>query len=131
MKFGTFEGTPAELNDVCENHGFKPDDFLNTPTRFQPKIWALICFIVVFAVISVLLWTIVDMSQGIYKTLIIINLILTIIITIIVQLRFDKWIVTVVTFLGSLIILSVSLDYVTPKDAIDEMKDTIIKNPQE
>lgn len=130
MKFGNFEGSPAELNDICQNLGFKPDDFLNTPSRFQPKIWALILFAALFALISIVLWTVVDKTTDFYKAMIILNLIFTIILTILVHLRFDKWVITIVAFLGSLIILSVSLDYLTPKDAIEEMKDTITTKPK-
>jgi len=126
MKIGSFEGTPDELKDVCENHGFTSSDFLTTPARFQPKLWALIVFVVLFTVLSIVLWT-GELSSNWNKALIIINLILIIIIAILVHLRFDKWLVSVITFLGGLIVLSVSLDYVTPKDAIEEMKETIMK----
>jgi succinate-acetate transporter protein len=126
MKIGSFEGTTEEYKDVCENHGFTSSDFLTTPARFQPKVWALIVFVILFTILSILLWT-CDLSSNWNKSLIIINLILIIIIAIVVHLRFDKWLISVITFLGGLIVLSVSLDYVTPKDAINEMKETIMK----
>lgn len=126
MKIGLFEGTPDELRDACENHGFKSSDFLTTPGRFQPKIWALILLVILFAAISIILWT-SELPSNLNKALIIFNLILIVIIAIIVHLRFEKGFITTITFLGGLIILSVCLDYVTPKDAINEIKETIFK----
>ncbi len=125
MKLGSFEGTTDELQDVCENHGFNASDFLNTPTRYQPKVWALILFVILFTISNIILWTI-ELSTNWDKIFIISNLILTIIIAVAVHLRFEKWPITVITFLGGLIILSVSLGYVTPKEAIDEMKEKLI-----
>jgi|GEM_PF-1268190 len=127
MKLGSFEGTPEELKDVCENHGFDASDFLNSPTRFQPKMWIIYLAILIFSILSVCIWTI-EISSTLLKVLIILNLVIVIFITALVHLRFEKWFITVLSFLGGLIILSVSLGYVTPKDAINELKNTVIQN---
>lgn len=127
MKFGSFEGTPEELKNVCENHGFDPTAFLDTPARFRPRIWGVITCIVAFTFISVCLWTFV-MPRALYNSLTLINIIIVIITTALVHLRFEKWPITALSFIGGLIVLSVSLGYMTPKDAINEMKDKALQN---
>jgi hypothetical protein len=127
MKFGDFfEGTPQEFKDVCQNHGFDPSVFLNPSQRFNTKVWVLITLTAVFTILSILMWAI-PMSDNLLKAFTIINLILAIICAIIIQLKFNNTWVTGISFFGGLLIISVCRGYITPKDAIKELKDKTIK----
>jgi Na+/H+ antiporter NhaD/arsenite permease-like protein len=67
------------------------------------------------------------MTAGWLKSLTIINIIVVILLTGIVHLRFEKWSLTVLAFIGGLIVLSLSLGYITPKEAIDNLKDKVLQ----
>jgi hypothetical protein len=126
MKFGSFEGTPDELKNVCENHGFDPSSFIKTPPKFRPKLWIVITLISVFTIISICTWTI-DLPETAIKAGTILNLVLVIVITAIIHLRFERWELTALSFFGGLIVLSMSLGFITPKEAINDLKDRGLK----
>ena len=131
MKFGNFEGTPQELKDVCENHGFDPSTFLNTPPRFKPKLWFLVSVVILFTMVSVLIW-VLPLSESWLKALTIINLTLTIVSAVVIQLKFNNAWITGISFFGGLLIIAVSLNYITPKEAIKELKEkaTIVEKKE-
>ncbi|SFO66304.1 hypothetical protein SAMN05428949_6030 [Chitinophaga sp. YR627] len=121
MKLGSFEGTPEELKDICTNHGFNPEDFLNTAPRYNPKVWALLLLVILFAIVNIFIMCL-DPSKILKNSLIIANFIIIIMITSMVHLKFEKTYVTLLVFFGGLIVCSVSLGYMTPKEALKQMQ---------
>lgn len=123
MKLGSFEGTPQELKDLCENHGFEPSIFLSVPPQVRVKIWMIIIMSLLFAISCIIMWT-SELPETISKTLIVIDLIFIILLTILVHLKYQRWEATILVLIGCSIILSLCLDFITPKEAIDNLRNT-------
>ncbi|KQR93282.1 hypothetical protein ASG01_08780 [Chryseobacterium sp. Leaf180] len=123
MKIGSFEGTPQELKDICENHGFKPEDFFEKPNK-KDKPYLVYIFVLssILTALFTILWT-AGLNEIYSKILIIISLILLIFLVIICHLRFNNIYITVIILLSGITILSLSVNLITIQEALKEMRD--------
>ncbi len=62
------------------------------------------------------------MGDILSKIFIVSAFVLAFITTITIHLKYDKWEVTSITFLGCLVVLSLCLGILTPKQAIDKLQ---------
>lgn len=126
MKFGSFEGSSEELKDIVENHGFKPENFLDNSPRFIPNIWAVYILSGILTILFISL-SIFDLNDNLKKAFIIISFVLLIANSSLIHLKFNNWFVTSLIFIGGIIILSLSLNIVTTEQALKELKEIKIQ----
>lgn len=119
-----FKGTPEELKYVCENHNFEPTVFFKNPNNLKLKTWMFIGLIILFIVVSLLIWG-VELHELLRMLLILIDFILVFVITSFVHLKYDNSLITLFAFIGAVVILSISLGILTPEEAIDDIKKNI------
>lgn len=107
MKFPKIgiEGTVQEIKDFCENFGFDYNKFFNFPSKIK-LIWVIVP-VVLFFVISILLWTWESLPQVIQRILVISDLLLALWLTSSVHLRFENKFITTWCAIISLIIICV------------------------
>lgn len=122
MKVKDLEGTPEEIGKICEEQNFSFHDYLSD----KPKIpkWIILLIGIPFLLDCCILWT-VNMSESIQRINFLIELFLLGLVAVLLHLKHNKWIVTLLAIFFGLIMLSVSLNFLTPKEAIDTIKEKI------
>jgi len=122
MKVKDLEGTPEEIGKICEEQNFSFQDYLSDKPK-MPK-WLILLIGILFLLVCCILWT-VNMSESIQRIAFLIELFLLGLVAVLLHLKYNKWIVTLLASFFGLIMLSVSLNFLTPKEAIDTMKEKI------
>jgi len=123
MRIGDIEGTSQEINDLFQNEGLDIGKYLKaTPSITNKKYHNIGLFVSIaaFLIINICVWTI-DISTTLEKIAIVILLSLICLIAILVHQRYDKLIISGLTVLFSIVIMSVCLDFITPKEALNKI----------
>jgi hypothetical protein len=122
MKVKEIEGTPEEIGKICHEQNFSLNDYLHD----KPKVsnWTFIAIGVFFLVFCCILWT-VTLIETVQRIFFLSNLMLLGILTVILHLKYEKWIVTIIAGFFGLMMLSVSLNILTPKEAINTIQEKI------
>ena len=119
MKLPGFEGTSQEFADMITNHGFKPQQFLNTNT-YKVHWLVLTMSVIAFAVLVFFLY-ITKSNQHLYVGLFICSVIFLAIICCMVHLKFKEGVVTSLVFFIGSVILGFSVGNLTPKEAVKKI----------
>jgi len=124
MKIGNVEGSPEEIKGLFENNGLNLAQYVNAnpsiDNRKSHNIYILIS-VIAFLAINCILW-IVDCSDTYSKILIISDIAVLGLIVFLIHQRFDKYILSGFIFFIGIIIMSVSLGYLTPEEAVKKME---------
>ncbi|WP_077405335.1 hypothetical protein [Cellulophaga omnivescoria] len=123
MRIGDIEGTPEEIKDLVDNQGLDIGKYLKaTPSITNKKFHNIGLFISIafFLIINICVWTI-DVSDTIEKISIVILLALICYITILIHQRHENFMISGLVILFSIVIMSVCLDFITPKDALQKI----------
>jgi energy-coupling factor transporter transmembrane protein EcfT len=122
MKIKDIEGTPEEIGKLCSEHDFSLNDYLHDKSNF--KKWVVPTLSVVFFVICSILWT-VQIPEVLQRILFLFSLLLLGWLIAILQLKYGNTYVSFFATLFGLIMLSVSLNILTPKDAIKTLREKL------
>ncbi len=125
MKVKEIEGTPEEIGKICEEQNFSLHDYLHDKPKISNWVFFTIGFL--FLVSCCILWT-VTLTETVQRIIFLSNLSLLGTLTVILHLKYGKWIVTVIAGFFGLIMLSVSLNILTPEEAINTIKEKLIQN---
>lgn len=120
MKLGKFEGTPDELKNVVENHGFNPELFIDIKT-YKIKLWILWAIIAVFVILSCFLYKL-PTNSTLYLLFFIINLVVLATIITMVHLKYRLWLITSFIFFIGGVIIGLSVGVLTPKEAANDIR---------
>ncbi|MDN3664390.1 hypothetical protein ACFFU1_11585 [Algibacter miyuki] len=123
MRIGDIEGTPEEIKDLVDNQGLDIGKYLKaTPSITNKKFHniGLLISIAIFLIINICVWTI-DVSDPLEKISIVILLALICYITILIHQRHENFMISGLVILFSIVIMSVCLDFITPKDALQKI----------
>jgi len=124
MRIGNIEGTSEEITDLFQNEGLDIGKYLKAaPTITNKKHHNIGLFLAIFSflIINMCIWT-NDISETIEKILIVILLALICLITILIHQRYDKIVISGLAVLFAVIIMSVCLDFITPKEALNKIE---------
>lgn len=114
MKFKEFEGTPEEIGKLCEEQNFNLTEYLRNS---NVKTWVFAIVIAAFLIVCCVLWT-VDMSDIFQQIMFLFALLLLGATAVVVHLKYQLWMVTMITGIVGLVMLSVAMNILTPKEAI-------------
>ena len=123
MKFPKIgiEGTVEEIKDFSKNFGFDFNKFFNIPSKIK-LIWVIVP-VILFFVISILLWTWESLPQVIQRILIILDLLIALWATSSVHLRFENKTITNWSAIIFLIIICVCSGFFP----LDELIRTLLR----
>lgn len=123
MRIGEIEGTPEEIKDLVDNQGLDIAKYLKaTPsiTNKRNHNIGLFISIAIFLILNTCVWTI-DISDTFEKICVVILLALICYITILIHQRHENFMISGLVILFAIAIMSVCLDFITPKDALDKI----------
>ncbi|TRZ42168.1 hypothetical protein [Robertkochia solimangrovi] len=123
MRIGDIEGTPEEIKDLVDNQGLDIGKYLKATPSISNKRnhnIGLFISIAIFLILNICVWTI-NFSDTYEKIAIVILLALICFITILIHQRHENFMISGLVILFSIVIMSVCLDFITPKDALEKI----------
>jgi len=121
MKIGNFDGTSEEFNDLVENHGFNPNDFLETKETILDRKWLLIPVGLIIVVLLILSFS--SLNGKYFTATFVAGLAFCSWLIVCVQIRFKNSFATFVSAMCLLLLLLVSGGIMDPKDTPQYLKD--------
>lgn len=125
MKVKEIEGTPEEIGKICVEQNFSLHDYLHDKPKISNWVFFTICFL--FLVSCCTLWT-VNLTETVQRIIFLSNLLLLGTLSVVLHLKYGKWIVTIIAGFFGLTMLSVSINLLTPKEAINTIQEKINAN---
>jgi hypothetical protein len=122
MKLKEIEGTPEEIGKICTEQNFSLNDYLHDKPKIP--IWVILTFPVLFLVGCCILW-VSDLSETFQRILFLLNIMFLGVSSISIHLKYKQWTVSFITAFIGLIMLSVSLNLLTPEEAIKTFKEKL------
>lgn len=124
MKIGKIEGTPEEIKGLFESNNMDLARYIDASQPSENKrrknIYLFIT-ILSFIAINCIQW-IMNLNPEINKIEIIISLVLLCLIIIQIHQKYDKIAISGFTLLMGVLIIGVCLGYLTPREALEELK---------
>lgn len=122
MKLGPFDGSTKEFNDLVENHGFNPENFLQDTKQNLNNIWIIIpiiSFIIAFTFL-----TLFPPQNTDFQTLIfLLGCCAGIWLSVSVQIKSKNFYATSVVAIGSVLIMLVAIGLITPIEMVEHLKE--------
>ena len=131
MRIGEIEGTPEEIKNLVDNQGLDIGKYLKATPNITNKKYhniGLFISIAIFLLLNICVWTI-NVSNTCEKISIVVLLALICYITILIHQRHENFMISGLVILFSIVIMSVCLNFITPKDALQKIdKENPLKN---
>ena len=114
MKIGGIEGTPQEIRDTFENHGWRLEDYLERPEAPLSKVWVIVPALSV-AVVLILLVLLAPIGKTPLLLLFLLGAGSVLWLTVAIQVRFKNGWATAAVAIGGLLLLLVAGGFIEPK----------------
>ena len=118
MKFGSFDGTPEEITDFFEQHGFVLAEYLVKPAESTKPRWVVIPAVIFFLSVPVLIYF-NSRSNAIRTLFFCIDASVLVWLTVAIQVKFKNITATMIAAIGGLLILLVAAGVLPPLATLD------------
>jgi chromate transport protein ChrA len=125
MKIKDIEGTPEEIGKICIEQNFSLNEYLHDKTKISNLFFLIVS--ITFLILCSVLWTI-KLSETLQRILFLCSLLMIAILSVALHLKFKKLTVTITAGFFGILMLSVSLNILTPKEAINTLKERYNNN---
>lgn len=120
IKIKDVEGDSEELAKFFAAADCRLQDYLDVKENPKVKGWMVIVAGVLFLILSILIWVLPPEYTIIIKVLTLTDLFTLIVETVLIQLYWDKGLVTVIFAIGAILVMLVAENVLTPQEALEQ-----------
>lgn len=125
LKIKDIEGDSDAITELFKASDCQLSDYLELDNRHNISFGSLLVCITLFTISSITLWLIPDNGLKIWKVLFIFNLVSLGASIIAIQKFFKEKFITVIAITVGIVIVSLSINLITPKEAVQKIDDTL------